>query len=185
MNDYQDFTYDDVYFKDLGNYVKQLHNQTHQHYVPIIDAGISKRDNLGYKAYDEGIKDDVFIKAHAGLDEPFIGQVWPTDAVYPDFFKNEAVEWWQRQISAFYDQVNIDGLWLDMNEASNFCMGICYASQAALNPVKNKLFLQPTGRNLEFKSIALDAVHEGNITELDAHSLFGTLQQRATHKWFE
>lgn len=72
-----------------------------------------------------------------------------------------------------------------MNEASNFCAGACYQSQAAPLPVKKRLINPPTGRDLELKSMALDAVHEGNVTELDAHSLFGTLQQRATHLWFE
>lgn len=87
LYDYRDWTFDPVAFHDLGQFVQDLHNKTNQRYVPIIDAGIAKRDNQGYKAYDEGIKADVFIKAHAELDEPFIARVWPTDAVFPDFFK--------------------------------------------------------------------------------------------------
>jgi len=39
----------------------------------------------------------------------------------------------------------------------------------------------PTGRDLETKSIALDSIHYGNKLELDAHSLFGTMQAIATH----
>lgn len=81
--------------------------------------------------------------------------------------------------------IEFDGLWLDMNEASNFCDGVCYQSQASELQVKKRLFNPPTRRDLETKSIALDAIHEGNITELDAHSLFGTMQQRATHLWFQ
>lgn len=68
MNDYQDFTYDPVAFKDLGEFVQHLHDETNQRYVPILDAGIAKRDGQGYKAYDEGVKADVFVKAYDGLD---------------------------------------------------------------------------------------------------------------------
>jgi alpha-glucosidase (family GH31 glycosyl hydrolase) len=42
----------------------------------------------------------------------------------------------------------------------------------------------PTGRSLEEKSMPLDALHHGNVTELDAHSLFGTTEVKATHDWF-
>jgi alpha-glucosidase len=52
------------------------------------------------------------------------------------------------------------------------------------DPVKYKLPYVPTGRDLEEKSISLDAIHEGGVTELDAHSLFGTMESKATHEWF-
>jgi hypothetical protein len=44
----------------------------------------------------------------------------------------------------------------------------------------------PTERNLEIKSLPLDAVHgdDGKIFELDAHSLWGTMEAKATSDWF-
>ena len=42
----------------------------------------------------------------------------------------------------------------------------------------------PTARDLEVISMPLDAVHSGGILELDAHSLFGTMQVSASHDWF-
>ena len=62
MDNYKDFTYDPVNFKDLGEFIEELHNKS-MHYVPIIDAGVAKRDNQGYQAYDDGKSQDVFIKA--------------------------------------------------------------------------------------------------------------------------
>jgi len=71
-----------------------------------------------------------------------------------------------------------------MNEASNFCNGVCYDSQKSSMPVKDQLMYTPTGRDLETKSMPLDAVHMGDVTELDAHSLFGTMEVKATHDYF-
>lgn len=87
------------------------------------------------------------------------------------------------------NNISFDGLWLDMNEVSNFCNGVCYADQEIADSQKNKLPYVPTGRDLETKSINLDAVHmpaDGTeVTELDAHSTFSILQTKATHEWFE
>ncbi len=82
-------------------------------------------------------------------------------------------------------EIQFDGLWLDMNEASNFCSGACKSDQKVENPVKNLLNYQPTGRELETNSMTLDAYHKGNnAIELDMHSLFGTLEVAATSDWF-
>jgi alpha-glucosidase (family GH31 glycosyl hydrolase) len=44
--------------------------------------------------------------------------------VYPDYLAGPKVqEWIKAQLQRFYNQVPFDGLWLDMNEASNFCSG--------------------------------------------------------------
>jgi len=87
------------------------------HYVPIIDAGIAMRSPGEYGAYDSGLKDDVYIKI--GDNQNLIGKVWPKDVNYPDFFNPKTSIWWKSQLSEFYKQVPFDGLWEDMNEASN------------------------------------------------------------------
>jgi len=73
---------------------------------------------------------------------------------------------------------------MDMNEASNFCTGVCYESQRSADPVKYKLPYIPTGRDLEMKSMTLDAIHQGGILELDVHSLFGTMEVQSAHEYF-
>ena len=72
-----------------------------------------------------------------------------------------------------------------MNEASNFCEGVCYEEQAAKSPVQWKLPYIPSGRTLEHKSLSLDGVHANGVKQLDSHSLFGTQEVKATHEWFQ
>uniref|UniRef100_A0A7S3CS22 Alpha-glucosidase n=1 Tax=Strombidium rassoulzadegani TaxID=1082188 RepID=A0A7S3CS22_9SPIT len=71
-----------------------------------------------------------------------------------------------------------------MNEASNFCNGPCYEDQRAQAQIKHKLPYVPTARDLEVKSIALDATHANGAQQFDAHSLIGTQEVKATHDWF-
>jgi len=179
LNKYEDFTYDHVNFDGLGDWVNGLHDQS-MHYIPIIDAGIAKRE--GYEVYEDGVNQDVFIKIENG--DVFTGQVWPDDAAFPDWFGENTASWWGNWLSKLHDQVGFDGLWEDMNEASNFCNGVCYENERAMDPIKNKIPYTPSGRDLEEKSITLDGKHAGDITELDVHSLFGTMEVKATHDWF-
>jgi alpha-glucosidase (family GH31 glycosyl hydrolase) len=179
LDNYEDFTYDPVNFAGLGDFVKDLHTKG-LHYVPIIDAGVARR--AGLKSYEDGVSKDVFIKNPSG--DIFTGQVWPDDAAFPDWFAPNTAQWWQDQLTDLWNQVPFDGLWEDMNEASNFCAGVCYDNDRAVNPVKNILPYTPSGRDLEDKSITLDAKHANGYTELDVHSLFGTMEVKATHDWF-
>ena len=189
MQDYRDFTIDADMYADLPAKVDAWKEQ-HVRYVPIIDAGIAAQ--VGDAAYAAGKEADVFIKASAQkLDEDFIGKVWPGAAVFPDFYRNATGEYWRSQLSRLRGDLNLtfDGLWLDMNEASNFCTGYCDASQKTAERYGDKLSYTPGARNLNTKSIALEAVHvddDGNqITEFDAHSLFAYLQTRETKKFFD
>lgn len=54
--------------------------------------------------------------------------MWPGVAAFPDWFNPKTQEYWNNEFSTFFDAkegVDIDGLWIDMNEASNFCPFPC------------------------------------------------------------
>lgn len=54
--------------------------------------------------------------------------MWPGVTVYPDWFHPEIQEYWNGEFNKFFDSdtgFDIDGLWIDMNEASNFCPFPC------------------------------------------------------------
>ena len=50
-------------------------------------------------------------------------QLWPGAVSWPDFLSQRTTNWWTTQLQGFYNQTTLDGVWLDMNEPSNFCTG--------------------------------------------------------------
>lgn len=47
LNNYRDFTYDNVSFNGLPEFIDELHSKD-MHYIPILDLGISHRPGLDY-----------------------------------------------------------------------------------------------------------------------------------------
>lgn len=91
-------------------------------YIPIIDAGIKVGEGIGYT---EGKRRGVFIKDANGSE--FQGKVWPGVTTYVDFFHPNASSYWSYMLNVLYNKVKFSGIWLDMNEYSNFCDGRCEA----------------------------------------------------------
>jgi alpha-glucosidase (family GH31 glycosyl hydrolase) len=90
MEAYRSFTYDTDRYAGLPQFVDQLH-ANNMHYVPILDAGVSARPWGNYAAYDSGVAQDLFVKASTDTD--FIGNVWPNEAVYPDWYNPATSSW--------------------------------------------------------------------------------------------
>lgn len=56
------------------------------------------------------------------------GVVWPGVTAFPDWFNPNTQDWWNSEFANFFSAdngVNIDGLWIDMNEPANFCVYPC------------------------------------------------------------
>jgi alpha-glucosidase (family GH31 glycosyl hydrolase) len=86
MQNYRDFTTDSVNFPtaEVGKFVDNLHANG-MHFVPIIDPGImTYGPNKGYPAYDDGVKEGLFIRDMTG--NFYLSQVWPGPTYMPDFF---------------------------------------------------------------------------------------------------
>lgn len=148
MENYKDFEYASTdmggnpgSFNKLPTLINKIHS-LNMKFVPIIDAGISYRPNQNYKAFDNGMKEDIFMKVNG---EVFIGKVWPNEATYPDFTHPNSTAWWGSELDTFHSKIAFDGIWQDMNEASNFCVGDCFKAQEVASPVANKLMYTPTG----------------------------------------
>lgn len=187
MHNYQNFKVDYLYFGDLKTYVYELYNNESMgiKFVPIVDAGIAIRQN--YSTYTNGEKQGVFLKSANDGGKTLVAKVWPNDAAIPDFFAPNTQSWWHKELSEFRDNhVLFDGLWLDMNEAANFCNGACLERQRANDSMADMFYYTPTGRSLESKSLPLDTVHANSkFTQLDTHNYFGAHQIAVTHAWFK
>jgi len=121
MDAKRDFTFNEDGFRDFPAMVQELH-QDGRRYVMIVDPAISSSSPPGsYRPYDEGLRRRVFITNETG--QPLIGKVWPGLTAFPDFTSPEALDWWQDMVSEFHAQVPFDGMWIDMNEPSNFVKG--------------------------------------------------------------
>ncbi|XP_061030866.1 lysosomal alpha-glucosidase isoform X1 [Eubalaena glacialis] len=121
MDARRDFTFNKDGFGDFPAMVQDLH-QSGRRYIMIVDPAISSSSPAGtYRPYDEGLRRGVFITNETG--QPLIGQVWPGLTAFPDFTNPEALDWWQDMVAEFHAQVPFDGMWIDMNEPSNFVRG--------------------------------------------------------------
>ena len=131
MDNYADFTVDQVNFKGLPEFTAQL-KQNNQKLVVIVDAAISADDTTN-KYYVMGNTSKAFIQS--GIAQPgqngrnpdfgmnLISQVWPQKSVFMDWFGQPAVDLWSTGLDDLYQLVNYDGLWLDMSEATSFQNG--------------------------------------------------------------
>jgi alpha-glucosidase len=124
MDHRQDFTVDPQNFpmQRMRDLVAQLHEHG-QHYVMMLDPGIRRYG--GYAPFQRGAAKDVFLKADDG--SYYRGSQWAGEVVWPDWLHPNTQAWWTSEILKFFDPatgIDIDGLWNDMNEASNFCQDI-------------------------------------------------------------
>lgn len=114
MDKYKLFTWDKERFSNPKGMNDQLKAMGF-HTVTIIDPGV--KVEKGYAAYEEGVKDNVFLKYPDGAN--YTGQVWPGWCHFPDFTMPKAREWWGGK---FKDLVasGVEGFWNDMNEPATW-----------------------------------------------------------------
>jgi len=160
--DYQDrarpFTVNPKAFPDLPQLAQDLRGQGLR-LVLITDPHIANAPGQGYAPYDSGAAQDMFLKLPDG--RLYSGDVWPGAAVFPDFSRRKARDWWGGLYAGFVKD-GVAGFWNDMNEPSIF--------------------------NVPSKTMPLDVVHRIDSDDFAArpanhaemHNVYGQLNSRAT-----
>jgi alpha-glucosidase len=162
--DYQDhnrpFTVSAEAFPDLPRLIADLESKDLR-VVLITDLHIARLPDQGYRPYDTGVANDVFLKRPDG--SPYVAEVWPGPAVFPDFSRERVRDWWGGLYADFV-RSGVAGFWNDMNEPAIF--------------------------NVREKTMPLDIVHrieEAGFQSRDAshaemHNVYGMLNSRATYE---
>ncbi|XP_052541641.1 sucrase-isomaltase, intestinal [Tympanuchus pallidicinctus] len=184
MEEKKDFTYDKVLFSDLPNFATYMHDNG-QKYIIILDPGISTQnllDNSQYGSYVRGESRKVWVNESDGVTT-LVGEVWPGEAVFPDFTNPECTSWWVEECRLFYNTVPYDGIWIDMNEVSNFVQGSNKGCEQ--NDLNYPPFTPNIVDQLMFsKTLCMDAVQKWG-KHYDVHSLYGYSMAIATRQAIE
>jgi alpha-glucosidase len=108
----------------------------------MVDPAVGVRPTIS-GAYDRGSAADIWMKEPNGTDhlgskpnfscsnwspDSFPLVVWPGVVVWPDWFHPSAQSFWNKEFELFFNPTNgidIDGVWIDMNEPASFCIYPC------------------------------------------------------------
>lgn len=177
MDQRKDFTYNPVQYKDFPNFAKELHSNG-QKLIIIVDPAISNNSSQSnpYGPYDRGSEMKIWVEASDG--SPLIGEVWPGKTVFPDYTNPQCAVWWTQEFVRFHNEVEFDGIWIDMNEVASFVDGsVTGCSKSNLNyPPFTPGVLDGF---LFSKTLCMDAVqHWGK--QYDVHNLYGYSMAIAT-----
>lgn len=118
MNNRSIFTLDQDRFPlhRLREIISHLHLKN-QHFILIIDPAISYKN---YLTFNRATEDDVLLKDADGSIHK--GVVWPGITASVDWSHPNITTFWSREFRIFFDKdtgVDIDGVWIDMNEPAN------------------------------------------------------------------
>lgn len=191
MKAYRDFDNDPIRFsyEEGQDFLHKLHDKG-QHYVPIVDAAIYAPNPANasdaYGIFDEANKTGSLLLNPDG--SLYIGAVWPGYTGFPDWLSNpSASEWWRKSVSEWHSKLPFDGIWIDMNEASSFCVGSCGSKNLSLNPVRPSFLLPgepgamiydyPEGFNI---TNATEATSASSASSLQAATQTKTLSAQPT-----
>ena len=150
MDGYRVFTWNNERFKNPEAMIKKLKDMGFK-LVTIIDPGVKVDEN--YEIYKKGIEKGCFAKDKDG--NVYVNEVWPGDAVYPDFSNTKVRNWWADNQKIMMD-AGVSGIWNDMNEPASF--------------------RGPLPDDVKFDNDGIEAEHK------EIHNVYGHLMCKATYE---
>ncbi|MBH8563725.1 glycoside hydrolase family 31 protein [Nostoc sp. CENA67] len=161
MNGYRVFTWSPKRFAHPQELIKELQQDGFK-VVTIVDPGVKYEPEADYKVFDEGLKNDYFIRNTNG--QLFHGYVWPDKAVFPDFLRPEVQSWWESWQNSLTD-IGVAGIWNDMNEPA----------------LDDRPFGDP-GNKVSFPLDALQGPTDEKTTHAETHNLYGLMMAQASYQ---
>uniref|UniRef100_A0A2K6DID7 Maltase-glucoamylase 2 (putative) n=1 Tax=Macaca nemestrina TaxID=9545 RepID=A0A2K6DID7_MACNE len=211
MNRKLDFTLS-ANFQNLSLLIEQM-KKNGMRFILILDPAISGNETQ-YLPFIRGQENNVFIKWPDTSDIVW-GKVWPdlpniivdgsldhatqvklykAYVAFPDFFRNSTAAWWKKEIEELYanprepeKSLKFDGLWIDMNEPSNFVDGsVRGCSDEMLNNPPYMPYLESRDNGLNSKTLCMESqqiLPDGSsVKHYNVHSLYGWSQTRPTYE---
>ncbi|XP_061021942.1 maltase-glucoamylase isoform X3 [Dama dama] len=199
-------------FQNLGLLIEQM-KKNGTRFVLVLDPAISGNETQ-YLTFTRGKESDVFIKWPDNSDIVW-GKVWPdlpnvnvdgsldhetqvklykAHVAFPDFLRNSTAAWWKREIEELYrnprepeKSLKFDGLWINMNEPSNFVNGsVRGCSDEILNNPPYVPYLGSQGQGLSSQTLCMESqqvLPDGSsVRHYDVHNLYGWAQARPTYE---
>jgi alpha-glucosidase len=164
MDGYRVFTWSPKRFADPKGLVKDLMQDGFKT-VTIIDPGVKYEPEADYEVFDEGLKNDYFVRKTNG--QLFHGYVWPDKAVFPDFLRPDVREWWG-SLQKSLTSLGVAGIWNDMNEPA----------------LDDRPFGDP-GNKISFPLDAAQGPTEERATHAETHNLYGLMMAQASSTGLE
>ena len=112
-DNFQIFSVNNETFNGLGDFVKEIQENNHSHFIPIIDIGVG--NSTGDKFSSLGRKLDNFIKSNYTKTDLYL-DVWPGATLFPDYLNPNTSFFWEYGLTTYQELVHYDGIWYDMNE---------------------------------------------------------------------
>ncbi|PVH81316.1 glycoside hydrolase family 31 protein [Cadophora sp. DSE1049] len=107
----------------VREFVDYLHEHD-QKYIVMVDPAMAfqeeREEGLPYETFLKARDQGVLLQKNGSI---YQGVVWPGVTAFPDWFHPDTQEYWTNEFLEFFDAdtgVDIDALWIDMNEAANF-----------------------------------------------------------------
>ncbi|MEG4589979.1 glycoside hydrolase family 31 protein [Microcoleus sp. MOSTC5] len=164
MNGYRIFTWSPKRFANPKELVDDL-KQNGFKVVPISEPGVKYDPEADYQVFDEGLKNDYFIRKTNG--QLFHGYVWPDKAVFPDFMRPEVRDWWGNLQKSLTD-IGVAGIWNDMNEPA----------------LDDRPFGDP-GNKITFPLDAPQGPADEKTNHAETHNLYGLMMAQASYQGME
>ncbi|MGL5067824.1 MAG: glycoside hydrolase family 31 protein [Sarcina sp.] len=191
MDDFKDFSLSNERFPNFEKLTYDLKEKGVK-IIPIIDAGVKIEKD--YDIYEEGIKNDYFVKDIDGKN--FVAAVWPGKVHFPDFLNSKARSWFGEKYKKLID-LGVEGFWNDMNEPAIF-----YSETGLENAFKKIDELKGQELNINGFFALKDAVlgisnsdddyramhHDMDgekVNHYDVHNLYGYNMTKAAAEGFE